>query len=51
MALLELEIDRGAVLLQAEYCGSKKFVNTIGLKIKELFGIDEADITKASIEK
>ena len=33
------------------YRGSKEFVNTFGLKIKELFGINEADITIATIEK
>lgn len=33
------------------YRGSKEFVNTIATKIKELFGIDEAEITKDYIEK
>ena len=33
------------------YRGSKEFVNTIAPKIKELFGIDEAEITKDCIEQ
>ena len=33
------------------YRGSKEFVNTIVPKIKELFGIDEAEITKDCIEQ
>ena len=33
------------------YRGSKEFVNTIATKIKELFGIDEAEITKDCIEQ
>ena len=33
------------------YRGSKEFVNTITPKIKELFGIDEAEITKDCIEQ
>ena len=32
------------------YRGSKEFINAIAPKIKELFGITEADITIASIE-
>ena len=33
------------------YRGSKEFINTIAPKIKELFGIDEAEITKDCIEQ
>ena len=33
------------------YRGSKEFINTIVPKIKELFGIDEADTIKDCIEK
>ena len=33
------------------YRGSKEFVNTIAPKIKELFGIDKAEITKDCIEQ
>lgn len=33
------------------YRGSKDFVDTIAPKIKKLFGIDEAEVTKDCIEK
>ena len=33
------------------YRGSKEFVNTIAPKIKEIFGIDKAEITKDCIEQ
>lgn len=32
------------------YRGSKEFINTMGLKIEEVFGITEADIVQASID-